>query len=205
MKIICVGMNYALHNQELQERTTPADPVLFMKPDTALQKEGWPFFIPEFSEQVEYETELVVRICRLGRCIPERFAHRYYQEVTVGLDFTARDLQRQLRGEGLPWELCKAFDNSAVVGSFVPLAELGKPIQDLRFEMQLNGELRQQGHTADMLHTVDHIVAYASRYFMLKTGDLIFTGTPAGVGRVAENDLITASLEGRPVLTCRVK
>jgi 2-keto-4-pentenoate hydratase/2-oxohepta-3-ene-1,7-dioic acid hydratase in catechol pathway len=205
MKIICVGMNYALHNQELQERTAPTEPVLFMKPDTALQKEGWPFFIPEFSEQVEYETELVVRICRLGRCIPERFAHRYYQEVTVGLDFTARDLQRRLRSEGMPWELSKAFDNSAVVGSFVPLAELGKPVQDLRFEMRLNGEVRQQGHTADMLHTVDHIVAYASRYFMLKTGDLIFTGTPAGVGRVAENDLITATLEGRPVLSCRVK
>jgi 2-keto-4-pentenoate hydratase/2-oxohepta-3-ene-1,7-dioic acid hydratase in catechol pathway len=205
MKIICVGMNYALHNEELHETAAPADPVLFMKPDTALQKEGWPFFVPEFSQQVEYETELVVRICRVGRYIPERFAHRYYQEVTVGLDFTARDVQRDLRAKGLPWELCKAFDNSAVVGSFVPLAELGKPVQDLRFEMQLNGEMRQQGHTAEMLHTVDRIIAYASRYFMLKTGDLIFTGTPAGVGRVAQEDLITASLEGRQLLTCRVK
>jgi 2-keto-4-pentenoate hydratase/2-oxohepta-3-ene-1,7-dioic acid hydratase in catechol pathway len=205
MKIICVGMNYALHNQELNEKATPSDPVLFMKPDSALQKEGWPFFIPEFSSQVEYETELVVRICRLGRCIPERFAHRYYQEVTVGLDFTARDLQRDLRSKGLPWELCKAFDNSAVVGNFVKLEELGKPVQDLHFEMQLNGETRQQGHTAEMLHSVDKIIAYASKYFMLKTGDLIFTGTPAGVGRVAENDLITASLEGHQLLSCRVK
>jgi 2-keto-4-pentenoate hydratase/2-oxohepta-3-ene-1,7-dioic acid hydratase in catechol pathway len=205
MKIICVGMNYAQHNQELNEREAPSEPVLFMKPDSALQKEGWPFFIPEFSQQVEYETELVVRICRLGRCIPERFAHRYYQEVTVGLDFTARDLQRDLRSRGLPWECCKAFDNSAVIGSFVSLQELGRPVQDLHFEMQLNGEVRQQGHTAQMLHTVDHIVAYASRYFMLKTGDLIFTGTPAGVGPVAEEDLITASLEGRQLLSCRIK
>jgi 2-keto-4-pentenoate hydratase/2-oxohepta-3-ene-1,7-dioic acid hydratase in catechol pathway len=204
MKIICVGMNYALHNQELNEQTQHADPVLFMKPDTALQKEGWPFFVPEFSEQVEYETELVVRISRLGRCIPERFAHRYYNEVTLGIDFTARDVQQRLRAQGLPWELSKGFDNSAVVGTFVPLAELGKGIQQLHFEMQLNGETRQVGDTSRMLHTVDRIVSYASRYFMLKIGDLIFTGTPAGVGRVAEGDRITAQLEGREVLSCKV-
>lgn len=205
MKIICVGMNYALHNREMGNLSLPENPTLFMKPDTALQKEGWPFFVPEFSEQVEYETELVVRISRLGRCIPERFAHRYYNEVTLGLDFTARDLQKQLREKGLPWEICKGFDNSAVVGEFVRLDTLGKPIQDLHFSMQLNGETRQQGHTADMLHTVDRIVSYASRYFMLKIGDLIFTGTPAGVGTVKEGDLITAELEGRKLLTCKVK
>ncbi len=198
-------MNYALHNREMGNLSLPENPTLFMKPDTALQKEGWPFFVPEFSEQVEYETELVVRISRLGRCIPERFAHRYYNEVTLGLDFTARDLQKQLREKGLPWEICKGFDNSAVVGEFVRLDTLGKPIQDLHFSMQLNGETRQQGHTADMLHTVDRIVSYASRYFMLKIGDLIFTGTPAGVGTVKEGDLITAELEGRKLLTCKVK
>ena len=181
MKIICVGMNYALHNDEMGEKRVPTAPTLFMKPDTALQKEGWPFFVPEFSSQVEYETELVVRINRLGRCISERFAHRYYNEVSLGFDFTARDLQRDLREGGLPWEICKGFDNSAVVGEFVKLDELGKDIQDLRFSMQLNGETRQVGHTADMLHTVDQIVAYASRFFMLKIGDLIFTGTPQGV------------------------
>lgn len=198
-------MNYALHNREMGNLSLPENPTLFMKPDTALQKEGWPFFVPEFSEQVEYETELVVRISRLGRCIPERFAQRYYNEVTLGLDFTARDLQKQLREKGLPWEICKGFDNSAVVGEFVRLDTLGKPIQDLHFSMQLNGETRQQGHTADMLHTVDRIVSYASRYFMLKIGDLIFTGTPAGVGTVKEGDLITAELEGRKLLTCKVK
>lgn len=198
-------MNYALHNREMGNLSLPDNPTLFMKPDTALQKEGWPFFVPDFSEQVEYETELVVRISRLGRCIPERFAHRYYNEITLGLDFTARDLQKQLRDKGLPWEICKGFDNSAVVGEFVKLETLGKPIQDLHFSMQLNGETRQQGHTADMLHTVDRIIAYASRYFMLKIGDLIFTGTPAGVGSVKEGDLITAELEGRKLLECKVK
>lgn len=198
-------MNYALHNREMGNLSLPDNPTLFMKPDTALQKEGWPFFVPDFSEQVEYETELVVRISRLGRCIPERFAHRYYNEITLGLDFTARDLQKQLRDKGLPWEICKGFDNSAVVGEFVKLETLGKPIQDLHFSMQLNGETRQQGHTADMLHTVDRIIAYASRYFMLKIGDLIFTGTPAGVGTVKEGDLITAELEGRKLLECKVK
>ncbi len=205
MKIICVGMNYALHNEEMHETAVSEEPVLFLKPDTALQKEGWPFFVPEFSKQVEYETELVVRISRLGRHIQERFAHRYYNEVSLGIDFTARDVQQKLRAQGLPWEISKGFDNSAVVGKFIPLDDLDKPVQDLRFNMYLNGTLRQTGHTADMLHSVDRLVAYASRYFMLKIGDLIFTGTPAGVGTVSENDTITADLEGRRILECRIK
>lgn len=205
MKIICVGMNYALHNKEMHNPDIQEEPILFLKPDTALQKEGWPFFVPEFSQQVEYETELVIRICRLGRHISERFAHRYYNEVSLGIDFTARDVQQKLRAQGLPWEISKGFDNSAVVGRFIPLVDLNKPIQDLHFDMYLNGDLRQSGHTADMLHSVDKIVAYASRYFMLKIGDIIFTGTPAGVGAVRENDTITAELEGRKILECKIK
>lgn len=205
MKIICVGMNYAEHNQEMKHEEVPTEPTLFLKPDTALQKAGWPFFVPEFSQQVEYETELVVRINRLGKCIPERFAHRYYDEVTVGIDFTARDLQARLRAKGLPWEISKGFDNAAVVGQFVKLSDLGKPVDDLHFTMQLNGEQRQHGHTAQMLHHIDKIVAYASQFYMLKIGDLIFTGTPAGVGTVQPEDLITAQLEGRELLRCRVK
>lgn len=205
MKIICVGMNYARHNEEMNNTAGQEEPTLFLKPDTALQKEGWPFFVPEFSRQVEYETELVIRISRLGRHIPERFAHRYYREVSLGIDFTARDVQQKLRAQGLPWEISKGFDNSAVVGRFIPLADLDKPVQDLHFAMYLNGELRQSGYTAEMLHSIDKIVAYASRYFMLKIGDLIFTGTPAGVGTVRENDIITADLEGRRILECKIK
>lgn len=199
MKIICVCMNY-----DAIDAKTP-HPTLFLKPDTALSKEGWPFFLPEFSDQVEYETELVVKISRLGRCIPTRFAHRYYNEVTLGIDFTARDLLTQLQAKGLPWEISKGFDGSAVCGEWIKLSDLGKDIQDLRFEMKLNGETRQTGHTSDMLHTVDEIVSYASQFFMLKMGDLIFTGTPKGVGTVKEGDIIQASLEDRMLLTCKVK
>lgn len=219
MKIICVGMNYPEHNKELNHSIGEVagvdnKPTLFLKPDTAIGKEGWPFFVPEFSNQIEYETELVVRISRLGRCIPTRFAHRYYNEVTLGIDFTARDLQKQLKAKGLPWEISKGFDGSAVCGKFVKLEELGiateqnpegKSIQDLHFEMSLNDEIRQVGHTADMLHTVDEIVSYASQFFMLKIGDLIFTGTPKGVGTVKEGDIIKASLEGQELLTCKIK
>lgn len=219
MKIICVGMNYAEHNKELNHSIgeihgIKGNPTLFLKPDTAIGKEGWPFFVPEFSKQVEYETELVVRISRLGRCIPTRFAHRYYNEVTLGIDFTARDLQHELKEKGLPWEISKGFDGSAAVGKFMKLEELGiatennpvgKSIQDLNFEMKLNDETRQVGYTGDMLHSIDEIVSYASQFFMLKIGDLIFTGTPKGVGTVKEGDVIKASLEGRELLTCKIK
>lgn len=208
MKIICVGMNYAKHNQEMKHTPdqTEGDPTLFLKPETALTRPDWPFFVPDWSEQVEYETELVVRISKLGKSIPERFAHRYYEEVTLGIDFTARDIQKHLSQKGLPWEISKGFDGAAYCGQkWVKVSELGRDIQDLHFEMQLNGETRQQGWTGDMLHTVDQIIAYASRYYLLKMGDLIFTGTPAGVGKVQEGDLITAQLEGIEVLNCRCK
>jgi 2-keto-4-pentenoate hydratase/2-oxohepta-3-ene-1,7-dioic acid hydratase in catechol pathway len=163
--------------------------------------------VPDWSKQIEYETELVVRINRLGKSIPERFAHRYYDEITLGIDFTARDIQRQLSQKGLPWEIAKGFDGAAYCGQqWLRLSEMpGKNVQDLHFEMQLNGETRQVGWTGDMIHTVDQIIAYASQFYLLKTGDLIFTGTPAGVGRVKEGDLITAQLEGIEVLNCRCK
>jgi len=209
MKIFAVGMNYAEHNKELGEtlyhREDACAPVIFTKADSALLSGGKPFFIPDFTERCEYETELVVRICRLGRSISSRFAHRYYDAVTVGIDFTARDLQQQLRAQGHPWELCKGFDGSAVVGRFIPLADLGRDVQDLHFHLDINGQTVQTGHTADMLHKVDELVSYISRFFTLKTGDLIYTGTPVGVGPVHIDDHLEGWLEGEMVLEFNVK
>lgn len=198
-------MNYAEHNKELHNSLLKTEePVIFTKADSSLLSGGRPFFLPDFTQRCEYETELVVRIGRLGRSIPERFAHRYYDEVTVGIDFTARDLQQKLRAEGLPWDLCKGFDGSAAIGEWVALKDL-PPVQDLHFRLALNGTTVQQGHTADMLHTVDHIVSYVSRFFTLKTGDLIFTGTPAGVGPVKIDDHLEGFLEERRLLSFNVK
>lgn len=184
MKIIAVGMNYAQHNKELGHALVNKEPVIFMKPDSALLKDGKPFFIPDFSNEVHYEAELVVRINRLGKNIASRFAHRYYDAVTVGIDFTARDLQREFRAEGAPWELSKGFDNSAAIGSFIPVEKIGD-IQQLNFHLTINGEEVQRGCTADMLFRVDDIIAYVSRFVTLKIGDLLFTGTPVGVGPVS--------------------
>ena len=185
MKIIAVGMNYALHNQELGSIELSAEPVIFLKPDSAILKDGKPFFLPEFSKEIHYETELVVRICRLGKHIAPRFAHRYYDAVTVGIDFTARDLQRNFRQSGLPWELSKAFDNSAAIGRFVSLEEVGGDVQQLDFHLDIDGMKVQHGYTADMLHRVDDLIAYVSQFMTLKIGDLLFTGTPVGVGAVS--------------------
>ena len=184
MKIIAVGMNYAEHNKELGHSLINKEPIIFMKPDTAMLKDGKPFFLPDFSKQVEYETEIVVRICRLGKTIAPQFAHRYYDSVTVGIDFTARDLQKRFREQGYPWELSKVFDNAATIGRFVPLAETGNDIQNLHFHLNIDGKKVQQGHTADMIFKVDDIVSYVSQFMTLKMGDLIFTGTPSGVGPV---------------------
>ena len=170
MKIIAVGMNYALHNKELGHTLVNKEPVIFMKPDSAILKDGKPFFIPDFSDEVHYETEVVVRICRLGKNIAPRFANRYYDAVTVGIDFTARDLQRKFREAGNPWELCKGFDHSAAIGTFVPLEQAGGDLQQLDFRLEIDGK--------------DEIIAYVSRFMTLKIGDLLFTGTPAGVGPV---------------------
>ena len=198
-------INYQEHNKELHGTLyNREEPVIFTKADSALLSGGKPFFVPDFTEQCEYETEVVVRICRLGRSIAQRWAHRYYDQVTVGIDFTARDLQRKLRQEGLPWELCKGFDGSAVVGEMVKKDEL-PDIQDLHFHLEKNGEVVQRGHTADMLFRVDEIVSYISRFFTLKMGDLIYTGTPAGVGPVSEGDHLVGYLEGRKVLDFNVR
>ena len=188
MKILAVGMNYVAHCHELHaDENLPKEPVIFMKPDSALLKDSKPFFIPDFSQQVDYETELVVRINRLGKNIAERFAHRYYNEVTVGIDFTARDLQRKLRAQGLPWEISKAFDNSAVLGTFIPVERAGD-VNRIPFHLDINGKTVQEGNTQDMLFPVDKIIAYVSRFFTLKIGDLIYTGTPVGVGPVKIDD-----------------
>jgi len=206
MKIFGIGMNYSEHNRELHDSDVkPAEPVIFTKADSALLTHGRPFFIPDFTQRCDYETELVVRIGRLGRSIPQRFAHRYYDAVTVGIDFTARDLQQRLRSQGLPWDLCKGFDGSAVVGDFVPVHTLERSVQDLRFHLNINRRTVQQGHTADMLYTVDELVSYISQFFTLKTGDLLFTGTPAGVGPVHIDDHLDGYLDERHLLSFNVK
>ncbi|MBQ4525640.1 MAG: fumarylacetoacetate hydrolase family protein [Bacteroidaceae bacterium] len=205
MKIIAIGMNYAAHNKELDNTLlTPKKPVIFMKPDSAILKDGKPFFIPDFTQRVDYETELVVRICRLGKHIAPRFAHRYYDAVTVGIDFTARDLQNEFRAEGLPWELCKGFDDSAVLGTFVPTEKFAD-IQDLHFHLDIDGQTVQRGHTADMLFKVDEIIAYVSQFCTLKIGDLLFTGTPVGVGPVSVGQHLQGYLEGEKLLDFHVR
>ncbi|MCD8185767.1 MAG: fumarylacetoacetate hydrolase family protein [Rikenellaceae bacterium] len=202
MKIICIGRNYVEHIEELDgNRNIPTEPLFFTKPDTALLRNNDPFYVPDFSQEVHYETELVVKINRLVKCIDEKFAHRCYAEVGLGIDFTARDLQRRCMEQGLPWEVCKAFDHSAAVSPvFLPLSELGKDVQQLRFEMQLNGHLRQQGDASLMIFGVDRLISHVSRFMTLKIGDLLFTGTPVGVGPVKPGDHLQAWLEGRKLL-----
>lgn len=202
MKIICIGRNYADHAKELNDGAEiPKEPLFFLKPDTALLRNNDPFYIPSFSNEVHYECELVVRITRLAKCIDRKFASRCYEEVGLGIDFTARDLQREAIQKGLPWELCKGFDHSAALSNqFVPLAELGGDVQNLEFEMELNGEVRQHGFTKDMLFTVDEIISHISRYMTLRIGDLIYTGTPVGVGPVKPGDNIKARIGGHTLL-----
>ena len=205
MKIFGIGMNYALHNKELDGALyKPEEPVVFTKADSALLRTGKPFFLPDWTARVDYEAELVVRICRLGKGIPVRFAHRYYDAVTVGIDFTACDVQREARQKGLPWTVCKGFDGSAVLGDWVAKEEL-PPVQELHFRLDNNGQTVQQGHTADMLYSVDELIAYLSRFFTLRTGDLLYTGTPPGVGPVKIGDHLEGWLEGRKVLDTSVK
>ncbi|MBO4489551.1 MAG: fumarylacetoacetate hydrolase family protein [Bacteroidales bacterium] len=203
MKFICIGRNYAAHIAELQH-STPKDPVFFMKPESAITRCNRPFFIPDFSQEVHYETEVIVKINRLGRHIQEKFAHLYYDEIGLGVDFTARDLQRTCIQDGEPWEIAKAFDGSAVVGKFLPKSEL-PDVQDLHFHLLLNGEQVQTGHTRDMLFTVDRLISYVSRFVTLKMGDILFTGTPVGVGPVHINDRLEGFLEGHKSFDFKVK
>ena len=192
-------MNYLLHTEELDGRQyRPEEPVIFLKADSALLKNGKPFFIPDWAGRVDYEAELVVRICRLGKGIPVRFAHRYYDAVTVGIDFTARDLQQKARSQGLPWTICKGFDGSAVTGEWCIVN--GEEKREMTFHLDVNGQTVQRGNTADMLFSVDELISYLSRFFTLRTGDLIFTGTPVGVGPVKIGDHLEGYLAEERVL-----
>ena len=186
MKIFAIGQNYVEHNKELNSKN-PTEPVVFMKPDTALLKNNKPFYIPDFTKELHYETELIVKINRLGKNIDSAFSNRYYAEIGLGVDFTARDLQRKLKAEGKPWEISKAFDNSAVIGNFLPVSEFSD-IQNIQFRMVLNGKTVQNGNSSEMIFKINELVAYVSRFFTIKIGDILFTGTPVGVGQVAIGD-----------------
>jgi len=203
MKIICIGRNYTEHIDELQNER-PEHPVVFLKPQTSIILAGQPFFIPEFTENVHYEVEVLVRINRLGKHIEKKFAHKYYTEIGLGIDFTARDVQARCKEQGLPWEKAKAFDNSALVSDWMKKSELGN-LQDLRFSLEKNGVTVQDGHTANMLWQIDELIAYVSQYFTLKIGDIIFTGTPAGVGPVAIGDELTGHLMNHKMFNLRIK
>ncbi len=203
MKIICIGRNYADHIAELNNER-PDAPVIFTKPDTAILRNGDPFFYPEFSSDIHYEVEIVLKICKSGKNVEERFSHKYYDQIGIGIDFTARDLQAKLKAKGLPWELAKAFDGSAPMSEFVPKTDFAD-LQNLNFRLDINDQTRQSGNTAMMLFKMDYIIAFVSQYFTLKTGDLIFTGTPSGVGPVQINDRLTAYIEDRKMLEFEVK
>lgn len=205
MKIFAVGLNYPQHNKELNETLYKGEvPVIFTKADSSLLKDGKPFFVPDDMGRIDYETEIVVRICRLGKAIPARFAHRYYDAVTVGIDFTARELQAELRKKGLPWEMCKGFDGAAAIGEWVSVEKF-RNVQALQFHLDINGKTVQEGRTSDMLFKIDEIIEYISKYFTLKTGDIIYTGTPVGVGPVNINDHLTGYIEDRKVLEFNIK
>ena len=202
MKIICIGRNYLAHVKEL-DNALPTEPMFFMKPDTALLPAGEPFPYPDFSKEIHYETELVLRICKSGKAIDEKKASEYYDAITVGIDFTARDLQSQCKAKGHPWEIAKAFDYSAPIGEFKKISEL-RNLDDIAFGMKLNGEWVQQGHSRDMIFSFDKIIAHVSRFVTLKEGDIIFTGTPQGVGEVHVGDRLELFLEGKSMFVFQV-
>lgn len=201
MKIICIGRNYADHVKELNNEQAE-EPVVFMKPDTALLKPGDSFYLPDFSDNVQHEIELVVKISKAGKHIEKEFARNYYSEISVGIDFTARDVQNRLKEMGLPWEKAKSFDGSAVIGTFIPISSLSFPIH---FELEKNGICVQKGSSDLMIFDIDSLVSYVSRFITLKVGDLIYTGTPAGVAKVQLNDLLVGRLEGRELFRMSVK
>ncbi|MDA3892224.1 MAG: fumarylacetoacetate hydrolase family protein [Salinivirgaceae bacterium] len=203
MKIIAIGRNYAEHAKELNN-PVPIEPVIFLMPETALIRSNKPFFYPDFSNDIHYEVELVVKINKLGKNISEKFAHRYYNEIGIGIDFTARDIQAKLKEKGLPWEKAKAFDGAAPLGKFISKTELPE-VNNISFSLEKNGELVQKGNSKDMIHSIDAIIAHVSQYFTLKIGDLIFTGTPAGVGPVKIGDALYAKIEGKELLKVQVK
>jgi 2-keto-4-pentenoate hydratase/2-oxohepta-3-ene-1,7-dioic acid hydratase in catechol pathway len=203
MKIICIGRNYTNHIAELQNER-PTEPVVFMKPDSAVLLKQHPFVLPEFSNDVHHEIELIVKINKVGKYIEPKFAHKYYDEISVGIDFTARDLQDQLKAKGLPWEKAKAFDGSAVIGEFVSKDQFAS-LEDVNFELIKNGAVAQKGNSSLMLWKIDELVAYVSQFFTLKIGDIIFTGTPEGVAAVQPNDVLEGYLEGQQLFRIQVK
>lgn len=203
MKIICIGRNYVDHAKELNN-PVPKEPVFFLKPDTALLPKKNPFIYPSFSKNVQHEVEIVIKINRLGKHIEEKFAHKYYNEIAVGVDFTARDIQKECKEKGLPWEKAKAFDGSAPTSKFATIDQF-KDINKLNFSLQINGETKQQGNTKNMIFNFNQIVSYVSKFFTLKMGDIIFTGTPAGVSPVQINDKIECFIENKKLLSFNVK
>ncbi len=203
MKIICIGRNYPQHAEELSNKK-PESPVIFIKPDTAILQRRLPFYIPPFSNQIQHEVEVLVRINRIGKYIEEKFAHKYYQEIGLGIDFTARDLQKNLKEKGLPWEKAKAFDGSALIGSWYNKNNFSD-LNQLDFELVKNSETVQEGNTSQMLWSIDTLINEVSRFFTLKIGDVIFTGTPAGVGPVVVNDVLEGYLEGKKAFTLKIK
>lgn len=202
MKIICIGWNYCDHNKEMLRNDLPENPIFFLKPDTALLKDNKPFFVPDFSQQVEYECELVYRINRIGKNIAEKFAHRYYSEIALGIDFTARDLQSECRQKGSPWEIAKAFDNSAAISQFVDLQTIDK---NPSFSLLKNNTKVQEAKAEDMIFSIDKIIAYISKFMTLKIGDIIYTGTPAGVGKVDIGDRLQGFIGDREMFNFLVK
>jgi len=203
MKIFAIGQNYSEHNKELNS-TNPTEPVVFMKPDSALLKNNKPFFIPDFTNELHYETELIIKFNRLGKNIEPKFAHRYFSEIGLGVDFTARDIQRRLKAEGKPWEICKAFDNSAVIGNFLPISDFAD-IQNIPFHLDLNGNTVQKGNSQDMIFPINELIAYVSRFFTIKIGDILFTGTPVGVGKVAIGDKLEGYISDKKMFDFNIK
>ena len=203
MKIICIGRNYTEHIKEL-ENEKPTDPVVFLKPDTSILLKKQPFFIPDFSNDVHYEVEILVKINRIGKYIDKKFAHKYYDEIGLGVDFTARDVQNELKSKGLPWEKAKSFDGSAVVGKWLPVSEI-KDVNAIEFSLKKNDNIVQLGNTSHMLWKIDELIEYVSKYFTLKIGDIIFTGTPAGVGKVIANDKLKGFIADKELFSITVK
>lgn len=204
MKIICVGRNYADHAKEM-DNAIPTEPVIFLKPDTALLPKRNPFYYPDFTEDLHYEVELVLKINKVGKSIPVKHAHKYYDSIGIGIDFTARDVQKRLKEQGLPWEIAKGFDNSAPLSAkFISKKEFSD-VNNITFSLKKNGELMQEGNTKELLFSFDTLISYISKYYTLKLGDLIFTGTPAGVGPVAINDRLECFIEGENLLTVNIK
>ncbi len=203
MKIICIGRNYAEHAKEMKSEV-PTEPVFFMKPDTALLKDNEPFYFPDFTKDLHHEIEVVLKISKVGKHITEEFVHKYYDEISLGIDFTARDLQAQCKAKGLPWEKAKSFDSSAPIGKFVKKTELGD-LQNLKFELKINNETKQKGNTSDLLFSFDKVIAYVSQFVTLKVGDLIYTGTPEGVGPVKIGDQLQGTLNGVELFCFEIK